>query len=536
VAEECVAGTNPSSFSGPPAPELLDPSDGLTVTIAEFDFVWKNVIDPDGDSLEYELELHDTEDFSSLVNRYENIAARTGVTTFLREEPTLIEDTRYWWRVRAVTSDVDGPWSESFEFNFNVVNSAPSRPTIDSPTAIADSLNPVVRVVNASDPDGDILLYEFEVFDGAGVGGLRIASQSDVAEGDGGITTWTSTVSLVEDGTYTLRVRAVDTGRPSRSSAYDVRTFVVDTSNTAPTTPVLVAPVGDERVAVLDTLALSWQPSTDEDGDSISYRVQLATTDDFAVILVDTNVEPEIPGELVNVIVPFRLATGTTYHWRVQASDGRTTSDFAFAQFTSAGANQPPPPPTLISPVAGRQAAQDEDGLVELRWQNAVDPDSDSGVFYELQVASREAMDALLATASGIVDDPSGETTYLVNIRIGQTAFWRVRGNDGSATGEWSEIEQFTVVANGTEIPDEEDAGGDTGSDADTSDGFTSDAGSTDGSGDASDEDEGSAGGSGGGDGGGCAATAASPGSASLLPVLAVAVLLVTRRRRLRSV
>ncbi len=531
LAEECITGTDPTVFSGPPAPELLEPADGGTVTAPEFDFVWSNVVDPDGDPLTYEVELYSDETLETLLDSWQDVQVRSGATSFVRDAPSLVEDNTYWWRVRGVASDTPGQWGGPALFNFNQDHVAPSRPIIDAPGATADSLTPTVRLLNSNDPDGDTLTYDLELFAGAGVGGEALLREIGIEEGADGVTEYAIPLTLTENDTYTLRVRAVDDGRPSRSSAFEVRTFVVDSTNVAPSAPVLVSPIEDDVVSLTGAVALAWLPSEDEDGDDLTYKVELATDAEFTSTLVSTVVEPAGDEAQVDAILPLTLLPSTEHFWRVQADDGRNRSDFASASFVTAGDNSPPAAPELLEPMRGARIPLNGDGNIVLRWASAVDSDPADLLFYEVQVASRVTMDALLTTATGIPDSSTGEIEYEVDLNVGQSAFWRVRANDGRATGDWSEVFGFTVV-------ESESGGGDTGVDTDAGAGSDADDGSDAGFADDTESDGGESGigsdsdSASGGSDGGCSAHGSPTDTVPLWLLAATAAVLIPRVRR----
>ncbi|NOZ88232.1 MAG: hypothetical protein GXP49_18625 [Deltaproteobacteria bacterium] len=70
-------------------------------------------------------------------------------------------------------------------------------------------MTPRFEVRNVSDPDGDVVVYNFEVYPGRGNVGPLVES-GDVKEGKGGITTWQGDETLEFGKSYTWRARAKD--------------------------------------------------------------------------------------------------------------------------------------------------------------------------------------------------------------------------------------------------------------------------------------------------------------------------------------
>jgi hypothetical protein len=92
--------------------------------------------------------------------------------------------------------------------------------------------------------------------------------------------------------------------------------YVNKPGNTNPTPPVLLSP-GD-GATIPTTEFFDWEPSTDPDGDAISYTLEISTDPTFAT--VDVKLE-EIPVSYVFVDESVGLQDLTTYHWRVTAID-----------------------------------------------------------------------------------------------------------------------------------------------------------------------------------------------------------------------
>lgn len=511
VAEECLAGSDPTVFSGPPAPTLVSPIDLATWNRAFVSLVVENVDDPDGDTVTYDFQLYAEGDLSGLVAELVGVAEDTaGNTTGLFESISLDEDHVYWWRARAVATDVTGPWSLATPFVFNQRNSPPTRPNALSPIDFAATRTPTLIVENALDPEFETLTYEFEIFRGITArADLRVAGETGLAEGDDGQTLWTVPVELEEGAQYTWRARARD-GSGS-VGPYEVVSFVVDEVNTTPPTPEIVSPTEESEVQPVSSVELRWRNVEDEDNDPVSYLGDFGTDPDFATIDRSFRIEQAPGASTTSVTIPINLEPSTTYYWRVAATDGRNTSAYAAASFTTPElfVNQPPGAPTPVAPGAG--ATFDVNEPVELIVDNAVDANGDVLV-YEFQVAIDVDMRNLAETwedvdettdTTSVTYDPPGATSY----------FWRARAYDGVDYSPWTQPRGFRVQAVTTP-----DADPDAGSDVSEGDG----------------DDAAPMGATSGtlGGGAGCAAAPVSGGSAAW--TLAVVLGLVVARRRRR--
>ena len=91
------------------------------------------------------------------------------------------------------------------------IEGAPSAPSLAGPAQAADVLTfiPELSVNNASDPNDDRLLYEFEIYSDPGLANLITGSSGTVSE-QTGITKWTVPLALIENQTYYWRARAYD--------------------------------------------------------------------------------------------------------------------------------------------------------------------------------------------------------------------------------------------------------------------------------------------------------------------------------------
>ena len=523
LEQECFQNRDPSSFSGPPAPELVEPLGGVSVTFAAFDLVVANVDDPDGDTVTYEFELYSDEELATLVVAESDVAERAGAQTYIEITEPLTEDAQYWWRARGVGADTPGAWSEVGNFIFNLENSPPGRATANAPVGATNQLRPTFRVLNAVDPEGEILTYTIQVYEGTDLNaGTPLLNVTDISEGSGGITEFIPEIDFAEDTTYTWRVRATDTGRPRRTGPFDIATFRVDQSNGPPTTPEPFSPIDDAVVPLGESVTLAWNASSDPDNDPILYTVTCATDDAFEDVVAEAEVPQPVGAPRPSVILRFDLQPATTYHWRVQAADTTQVSDFAFARFVTAEVNVAPPSPVLISPGTAEEVEVASDApVVTFRMGNVDDENVNDTITYHIQVAQRADMRDLVLNADTVAEGADAQTTYEGTLDLTEgfsgQLFWRARAFDGTARSAWSPVTGFSVVSTG---PTNSDAGAD-GSDSDASPDAGVDGGT----------DEGSA----SGDDGGCTAVPGSPRSGGLFFLAMAVFVLVSRRRTVAS-
>jgi uncharacterized protein (TIGR03382 family) len=201
----------------PGAPALVGPAQGESVASATPVLVASLATDTDGDALSYVFELDTSATFGGTARQVsssvEAVDGKVGWTP-----ASLQENTRYYWRVRALDAASAGDWVIG-TFVVNAKNDAPSAPvTLNPSEAIVATRKPTLTVQNAVDPEGDAVTYAFEVRK-QGSSDV-VASASSVAAGANGVTSVTLTTELEEGAEYVWVARATDAqGAASAASA-----------------------------------------------------------------------------------------------------------------------------------------------------------------------------------------------------------------------------------------------------------------------------------------------------------------------------
>jgi len=446
VAEECLRGSDPTVFSGPMAPTLIEPIGGLAWTFRDVDLLVENTPDPDGDPVVYDYELYTDFALTDLVEEIYGVIENPDGATSGFVDSELEEDRMYYWRARGRATDVTGPWSETESFIYNIVNEPPGRPEPISPIDVSDERMPTLRVENAIDPDGDVMTYTFELYLGANTRTENLLwSATEVPSGPSGETSIQIDIELEERTLYTWRARAVDTGRPPRSGPFAVATFRVDTTNTAPSTPVPTEPVEGDRIVARSSVTLAWENSIDDDGDLITYFGDLASDEDFQTRLGTFQNIASSDSGTTRVVVPVGLNVGTTYHWRVAATDGRLISTYGVATFETQVANSPPTVPIPRSPIGGATVRDTGEG-VTLTVENATDPDEGQLLSYDFQIATDVAMRTVVHNQANVPEGATGMTSHTTTSLLYGQLFWRVRAFDGQLHSPWSDVVGFVFA------------------------------------------------------------------------------------------
>lgn len=296
----------------PVAPdESAETEAAVTLTVA-------NAVDPDSTLLTYAFELDAEPTFSSPALIASPALAEGAGTTSWDVPVSLAENTRYHWRAKASDGQAESPWTVPFSFFVNELNEAPSTPVLANPSDGGEVilLQPELAIRNATDPDGDVLSYEFQVYGDADLV-VPAASVSSVPQGEGG-TSWTIAAPLADNTRYWWRCRAFD--GELAGGWMPAASFTVNTANDAPTPPTLIAPSGG---AVVDSLqpALTIANALDPDGDVLSYQFEVYEDAALTMPAVSTSSTAEGDGSTTWPL-PTALQDDRQYWWRARASDG----------------------------------------------------------------------------------------------------------------------------------------------------------------------------------------------------------------------
>ncbi|MDR8390925.1 Ig-like domain-containing protein [Aliifodinibius sp. S!AR15-10] len=376
-------------------PQLTTPGDGSTGVETEVALNWNSVEYADS----YRVELATSSDFSFGVST-QTVSATSATFTALDFETT------YFWRVTATNSLGDGGTSNVFSFTTRSESQLAS-PTLTSPTDGTETSTSV--------------LFSWNSVSGATGYRLLVATDSEfnsITVDNSSIETQLEVSTFDYSTTYYWKVVASD---GSKSSESEVRSFTTYSGLAA--APVLESPA-DGATDVATEVTLRWSVAELAD----TYRVELSTDSNFGSSVQSKTVsatEASFSG----------LDFSTTYHWRVTSinsqGDGGTSQAFGF---TTAG--QVPGPPLLELPADN---VSDLEPPVEFFWNQALG-EGDINASYRVQVATDSLFSDLVAN-----ELTSDLTTTVDNFLSESIHFWRVRGENSSGNGEWSEVRSFSI-------------------------------------------------------------------------------------------
>lgn len=436
--EETLAGTYFRIEGAPSAPSLNAPGAGEDVETLTPVLSINNASDPNDDRLTYAFELYEDPGLTSLVIS-SAMVSQTANTTSWPAPMDLTENATYFWRARAYDELFYGEWMTPASFRVNVANDLPTAPTPSSPAhdAEVDTLQPVLSVNNASDPDSESLTYDFEV--APDIDFTQISVSKIGLLPDQGTTSWPVPTALNDNTFYYWRAQAddwLDVGpwmTPAR--------FFVNTVNDAPTTPAMTAPADGSEITAL-SVDITASNAADPDLDVLTYVFQTDTapTFDSGNLIQSGNISE---GTGTTSWDTGALSDNTHYFVRVKANDGLAESPWSeVVTFFVNTANDAPTQPTLANPSDG--------GAVHLftpalSVYNGSDIDEDI-LTYEFELYEDAAMTTLVANEAGVVETESMTAwTVPVSLIENATYFWRARVSDGELLSDWMPPASFMV-------------------------------------------------------------------------------------------
>jgi len=188
----------------PSVPSIVSPLVGGESVNTSTNLTIANSTDAENDSITYVFEIDKVNTFDSGAKQSSGPLAQGGGATTSWMVGGLVENQRYWWRVKAQDGRSESDWAVG-GFLMNAVNEAPPTPTVKNPgnAAWTPTLQPTLEANPVVDPEGDAVNYRFEVYRDA-------ALANRVSEGVSSVGAWTATPSLADKTTYWWRIRAED--------------------------------------------------------------------------------------------------------------------------------------------------------------------------------------------------------------------------------------------------------------------------------------------------------------------------------------
>ncbi|MCJ8503062.1 chitobiase/beta-hexosaminidase C-terminal domain-containing protein [Desulfatitalea alkaliphila] len=440
--DEYLNGFDPTRPNNVPSvPVILEPLNGHFVETLTPELVIANSIDPDGNPIVYTFELFGDPAFKERLFAAE-VDDAPGGTTSWRVPTPLADNTMYHWRARAANDTGRTLWAYG-RFLTDTANDPPTAPGISAPADgnDVDTHYPVLEITNSTDPEGETVTYELEVYADSAMTTLVTAARALDAGGDHR-TAWTVDVALAEATAYHWRAVAVD----SRGAATEgpLAAFWVNTANTAPPAPLPVFP-GDGAQIATTYVELTFAPGDDAHDPGITYSIELDTDPTFAG---DAKVVSDpIPSAAPHMGWALQDLTDNTWHyWRVKSSRGTIESPWAAGRFFVNTINEAPGRPELRNPGVGAWVAT---ATPVLSVHPAPDPEQEA-LFYRFELYADAALTQPIAHAV------SETRTWQDPPALDASAwyYWRSQAVDPHGLpGEWSENGLFFAKADGLAQP-----------------------------------------------------------------------------------
>ncbi len=327
---------------------------------------------------------------------------------------SLLNNTRYFWRVRGQSEGGTGPWSNSF--NFRTIVALPNAPGLITPVNGASniSLTPFFDWDSTSPADSYTLQAALDT------------SFSNPWVFYSGITQSffnLVTPPLQNNLRYYWRVNATNIAGTGPWSAVSNFTTLLG----MPAAPTLLSPVNFATGVSLTPL-LDWV----EDISATSYQVQLSQDSTFASVLWDTSgfnisLVPVRAGLLTNV---------QTYFWRVRTTNPIGTGPWA-DPFRFMTLLIPPVAPVLVDPPNG---AADVSTTPTLDWDSV-----QYAASFRVQLSTDSTFTIPnLINAGGLTFSQYNVPGGILNNNT--TYYWRVNATNNAGTGPYSQVWRFRTV------------------------------------------------------------------------------------------
>jgi hypothetical protein len=202
-------------------------------------------------------------------------------------------------------------------------------------------------------------------------------------------------------------------------------------TNKPPTVPTLIYPTNN-LLCINNTLDFQWNPSTDSNGDALTYKVEISKDNQFS------NLEQVVT--LSSTSHTFVLEKGFAYYWRVKAIDSKNlSSNFSdvFSLYTEGDgvSNYAPFLPALVSPLMN-SVLQQNGAAVKLEW-TASDIDNDVLTF-DVYLDSKNP-------PTNIASENQINTYFNLTDYSSQKYYWKVIVKDNNGVQTVGQVWTFTV-------------------------------------------------------------------------------------------
>lgn len=264
--------------------------------------------------------------------------------------------------------------------------------------------------------------------------GVQVSTSSNFSSllvNDIGVTTLTKSLTgLTQGTTYYWRINATNVSGTSPWSAVNSFSTIAPPVTAIPATPILSSPSNMARSQVTSP-TLSWSAVTG----AIGYGLQVSTDVNFLTTTINltgiTSINRTLNG----------LTNGTTYYWRVNASNSAGVSPWSSVFSFTTSAPVVPPGGSILSVPTLQLPADRATGISRtpiLTWTPIA-----GAVSYDVQISTSTAFTSNAVNLTGVPANSAQISTLLASRRL---YYWRVRAVNGSAVSGWSAVRRFTTT------------------------------------------------------------------------------------------
>ncbi len=266
----------------------------------------------------------------------------------------------------------------------------PSAPVAISPIGGAEitEVSPDLLVQNATDPQGEALAYDFELYLDENLTQFVTAGYG-VIEDTSGQTSWKVDVQLVEDSEYWWIARANDPWTPGPWT--DAESFILNEFNDPPEVPNLVYPLDGQIVTTLEP-TFQWEQTEDPNEDVVTYDVWVLEADGETEVTFVTGIA-DSGNTVTEWLIDVVLNDNSDYLWTARAVDdeGLAGPWAELEPFFVTSENEAPSTPTWITPDDLSQVETQSPNLVATE---VTDPENQE-ISYRFEVDTTSSFDSV---------------------------------------------------------------------------------------------------------------------------------------------
>jgi hypothetical protein len=166
---------------------------------------------------------------------------------------------------------------------------------------------------------------------------------------------------------------------------------------------------------------------------AISYGLQVSINANFSTTVINLTGLSSLNRTITG------LAEGTTYYWRVNASNSAGTG--AWSTVFSFTTTAPPPVGSILSVPTLQLPADRATGISRtpiLTWTPIA-----GAVSYDVQISTTTAFTSNTVDLTGLIGNSAQISTLLASRRL---YYWRVRASNGTSVSGWSTARRFTTA------------------------------------------------------------------------------------------